>query len=323
MVLAPEPVEEMDIVGPLAVFGHANRLLARETVPYEIQLVGTSHRSFVRGDCGLSLITTSHYKGVRGQVDTFLIAGGNGAIETRDKALVDWIVKMSQKTRRIGSICTGAFLLAEAGLLDGRRATTHWLESKHLAARFPKVTVDSDSIWIRDGNVYTSAGITAGMDLALALLEEDYGAKTAVAVAMRLVMFARRAGGQAQFSVLLAADAAETSAFRELQTWLPQNLKSDLSVRRLAKLTAMSPRSFARAFVRDFGITPARYTQKVRVEAGRRVLETTDKSLEAVASCCGFGNLQSMRRAFLRVLGVGPKEYKLRFSAPRQRTYPA
>lgn len=310
----------MDVVGPLAVFGHANRLFAHEKVPYEIQVVGTSHRSFVRGDCGLSLMTTSHYKGVRGEVDTFLIAGGNGAIGTRDRPLIDWIVKISQRARRIGSICTGAFLLAEAGLLDGRRATTHWLEAKHLAARFPKVRLDADCIWIRDGKIYTSAGVTAGMDLALALVEEDCGAKTALAVAMRLVMFARRAGGQAQFSVLLAADAAETSAFRELQTWLPQNLKSDLSVLRLAKFTAMSPRSFARAFVREFGITPARYIQRVRVEAGRRMLETTDKSLEAVASRCGFGSLQSMRRSFLRVLDVGPKEYQFRFRTTTQRT---
>lgn len=314
VLLAIEPVEELDVAGPVSVFAHANRVLSANSLRYNVEIVGTTRNSVVRGECGMSLAVASDYRTVHGDIDTLLVAGGNGAMDANDPTLIEWIATNSRRARRVGSICTGAFVLARAGLLNGRRATTHWIEAPGLAARFPAITVDPDPIWIRDGKFYTSAGITAGMDLTLALVEENHGPRVALEVARRLVIYARRSGGQAQFSVSLDADAVEIPALRELQTWMPQHLSSDLSVNRLALRCAMSERTFARAFVREFGLTPARYVEKQRVETARHFIETTRRSMDSIARTSGFGNAQGMRRAFVRILDVTPHEYRDRFS---------
>jgi transcriptional regulator GlxA family with amidase domain len=247
-------------------------------------------------------------------IDTLIVAGGTGTrrAEEGDK-LVEWLKGAAKRSRRVTSVCTGAFLLAKAGLLDGRRATTHWASCADLAERYPEVTVEPDPIFVRDGNVATSAGVTAGMDLALALVEEDLGRETALEAARWLVLFLKRPGGQAQFSAQLAAQTADRAPLRELQAWIPDHLDEDLSVPALARRTAMSERNFARAFRRETGMTPAAYVEAARVESARIALEAGDLPVETVARHAGFGTVETMRRAFRRRVGVSPVDYRSRF----------
>jgi transcriptional regulator GlxA family with amidase domain len=251
---------------------------------------------------------------VRGPLDTLVVAGGTGTARAlEDRALVGLVKRAAGRARRVASVCTGAFLLAEAGLLDGRRATTHWSACARLAARYPQLEVDPDPIFVRDGRIWTSAGVTAGMDLALALVEEDHGRDVALAVARELVLFLKRPGGQAQFSAQLRAQLAERTALRDLQAWIADHPGAELSVEALARRVAMSPRHFARVFKQETGATPARAVLAARVEAARRRLEDGDDGLAGVAAACGFASAEVMRRAFLRTLGVGPSHYRTRF----------
>jgi transcriptional regulator GlxA family with amidase domain len=243
-----------------------------------------------------------------------LVAGGIGTADAlRDRALIQWIRRVAPKVRRLCSVCTGAFLLAEAALLDGRVATTHWRSCRTLAERYPRITVETDPIYVRDGKVFTSAGVTSGIDLALALVEEDYGRRVSLAVARELVVFLKRPGGQSQFSVQLAGQMADREPIRELQAWMANHVGEDLSVDSLAHRAAMSPRNFARVFVRETGMTPAGYVEKLRVEAARRRLEESGDDIDSVATACGFGTRESMRRTFLRTLHVTPSAYRSRF----------
>ena len=212
-------------------------------------------------------------------------------------------------------MCSGAFVLAEAGLLDGKRATTHWRVCDLLARSFPAVEVDPDPIYVRDGNVWTSAGVTAGMDLALALVEEDLGRDVALAIARRMVLFLRRPANQSQFSAPLQAQAAERDGIREAQHLVTEHPEGDCSVAALARAAAMSERNFARCFTDEVGVTPARYVERVRVETARRLLEDTDEGVEAIAAAAGFGTAETMRRTFLRLLRTNPTEYRRRFRA--------
>jgi transcriptional regulator GlxA family with amidase domain len=230
-----------------------------------------------------------------------------------DGALIAWLRAAATRSRRVTSVCSGAFLLARAGLLDGRRATTHWEACDLLARAYPQVTVESDPIFVRDGNVYTSAGVTAGIDLALALVEDDHGPEIARMVARELVLFLRRPGGQSQFSAAMASQPAEREPLRDVQQWTADNLDADLSVPALAARAAMSERNFARAFGREVGMTPAAYVEALRVDQARVRLESSGQKLEAVARDCGFGTVETMRRAFHRRLGVGPAGYRDRF----------
>lgn len=314
-MLAFAPVEEMDVVGPWDVFATANKLVQDQTLAYDMELVTTRRSGTFVGDSGLTLAAMRHYGAVKGEIDTLMIPGGSGPMSARDAAVLHWVRATAKRSSRMVSVCTGAFLLAQAGLLDGRRATTHWMYAAELARRHPQVTVDPDRIYIRDGNVYTSAGVTAGMDLALALVEEDFGSAVALEVARRLVLFLRRPGGQAQFSTLLSSQASQNRPLRELQIWIAQNLHQDLSVERLAYRVAMSPRNFARAFARNTGTTPARFVERLRLEAARRELETTDCGLESVAARTGFASAEVMRRSFQRRLGTSPNLYRQRFSS--------
>jgi transcriptional regulator GlxA family with amidase domain len=229
-------------------------------------------------------------------------------------AMLAWLRRQSVRVRRIASVCTGAFLLAEAGLLKGRRATTHWGACEELARDFPDTVVEPDTIFVRDGAIYTSAGVTSGMDLALALVEEDCGRDVALAVARELVMFLQRPGGQAQFSAQLAGQLAEHEPLRELQTHILEHPEEDLSIGALARRAAMSPRNFARVFTREVGRTPARFVASARVETARRLLEETREPLEQVASRSGLANPETLRRTFMRLVGIAPGQYRERFT---------
>jgi transcriptional regulator GlxA family with amidase domain len=249
-----------------------------------------------------------------GPIDILIVAGGTGTRAAEDdERLIDWIAAAARRSRRVTSVCTGAFLLARAGVLDGCRATTHWASCAELAERYPTVTVEHDPIFVRDGNVITSAGVTAGMDLALALVEEDLGRQTALDAARWLVVFLQRPGGQAQFSAQLAAQSADRAPLRELQAWIPDHLDEDLTVPALARRACMSDRNFARAFRRETGLTPGAYVEGARVERVRIALETGDLPVELVARQAGFGTVETMRRAFRRQVGVSPAEYRTRF----------
>jgi transcriptional regulator GlxA family with amidase domain len=307
----------LDAIGPLEVFARANQVWterhAGEPAPYELQLVARAAGP-VSTSTGFALVAPSSLTEVRGPLDTLLVAGGNGVFAAgKDRALMRWLARQAPRARRVASVCTGAFLLAEIGLLDGLRATTHWSACELLQRRYPKVRVDPDPIYVREGRVWTSAGVTAGMDLALALVEDDLGRDVALAVARRLVLFLKRPGGQAQFSAQLAGQLAGREPLRDLQTWIAEHPEADLSIEALARRVAMSPRNFARVFTRQVGRTPARFVEETRVEAARRRLEESDDGLDAIAAATGFGSTETLRRAFLRVLRVNPASYRSRF----------
>jgi transcriptional regulator GlxA family with amidase domain len=304
-------VQPLDVIGPAEVFRSAAALVAGA---YSVEVVAREAGP-VR-TTSVALVADRALAGCRGAIDTLVVAGGPGSREAaHDPDTIGWVKAAARRSRRVASVCTGAFVLARAGLLDGRRATTHWASCDRLAASHPAVTVEPDPIFVRDGDVYTSAGVTAGMDLALALVEEDLGREAALEVARWLVLFVKRPGGQSQFSSQLAAQTADREPLRELQEWIAGNLEADLSVPALAARAHMSERTFARAFRRELGMTPASYVEVARVEAARIGLETTGAPVENVARDCGFGTIETMRRAFHRRLGVGPAEYRARFTS--------
>jgi transcriptional regulator GlxA family with amidase domain len=250
----------------------------------------------------------------RSSLDTLIVAGGWGVhTACSDRALVGWVKARARSARRVASVCSGAFLLATAGLLDGKRAATHWSRCGEFAERFPKVRLEPDPIFIRDGNIWTSAGITAGIDLALALVEADLGREIALAVARQLVVFLKRPGGQAQFSATLALQHGN-AGFETLHAWIADNLRGDLSVGALARSAGMSERSFVRHYRQATGVTPARAVERIRVEAARHTLEL-GLPVKRVAARCGFGSEETMRRSFLRLLGASPQAYRERFSS--------
>jgi transcriptional regulator GlxA family with amidase domain len=266
---------------------------------------------------GITLGTRS-VGAVRGALDTLVVAGGTSvAAAIDDPRLLTFVRRAAGRSRRVTSVCTGAFVLAAAGLLDGRRATTHWASCSRLADRHPSVTVEPDAIYVRDGNVWTSAGVTAGMDLALALVEQDHGRDVALEVARWLVLYARRTGGQSQFSAPLAADLAHREPLRDLQAWIAEHPDADLSVGALARRANMSARHFARAFRAETGVTPGDYVERVRVDAARRLLEGTTDTADAVARRCGFGTAETMQRTFRRHLHVTPTAYRRHFAKER------
>ena len=311
-MVAFDGVQALDVVGPVEVFTRGGQLAGS---PYDVQVVGPAGAHEVRTSSGMTWTMSRPLSTVRGPVDTLVVAGGDGtAAALANGPLVDAIRRVGGRARRVTSVCTGAFLLAEAGFLAGRRATTHWDSCAALARRYPDVDVDPEPIFVRDGNVATSAGVTAGMDLALALVEEDHGREVALATARRLVMYVQRPGGQAQFSAPLRAQAAAgPEPLRDVQRFVTEHPDADCSVEALAGRASMSPRHFARTFTREVGETPARWVEGVRVEAARLLLETTDRPVEAVAAATGFGTAETLRRAFVRRLNVAPTDYRKRF----------
>lgn len=318
-VLAFPGVQPLDVTGPLEVFALAARLEAAErpgAAPAYAPLLAAREAGPVETGSGYALHAPRSWRELAEgpPPDTLLVAGGVGAgAARRDPELLALLRGMAPRVRRLASVCTGSLVLAAAGLLDGRRATTHWSACEALAREHPAVRVEPDPIFVRDGPVTTSAGVTAGMDLALALVEEDLGGARALEAARWLVLFLRRPGGQSQFSHQLAAQQAERVPLRELQAWMADHPSADLSVPALARRAGMSPRHFARTFAREVGATPARFVERLRVECARRRLEEGAEGVEAVAGAVGFGSAESMRRAFLRVLRVSPADYRRRF----------
>jgi transcriptional regulator GlxA family with amidase domain len=311
-------VEILDLVGPLQVFARASEMHSREkpgSPPiYSVEVVTVCSRRLLVANCGLRITADKTFREVRGKVDTLLVAGGDAIEQNETKSeAVRWLKRISPRIRRVGSVCTGAMLLARAGLLDGRRATTHWNWCQTLIKHAPRADVDPHPIFIRDENVYTSAGVTAGMDLALALVEEDYGSRLALQVARNLVLYLRRPGGQSQFSTALSLQLTDRKPLRELEAWVLDNLQKPLTVPVLAERVAMSPRNFARVFAKEMKTTPAKFIERLRIEAARRRLEESHNSMEMIADECGFGNVNSMRNVFQRTLKIAPGQYRRHF----------
>ena len=310
VIVAFPRVQTLDVHGPAEVFSTATQL--SDTGGYSVEVVAT--RPGPLPTSSVALYPDRTLAQCKGPIDTLVIAGGRGVqAAVHDEQLVAWIKSAARRSRRVTSVCTGAFLLAQAGLLDGRKATTHWASCAVLATRHPQIEVESDPIFVRDGNVITSAGVTAGMDLALALVEEDLGREVALETARWLVLFVKRPGGQAQFSAQLEAQMADREPLRELQQWLPDHLDEDLSVPALARRASMSERNFARAFRDETGMTPAAYVEAARVERARIFLDSGDLPVETIARQTGFGTVETMRRAFRRRVGVSPAGYRSRF----------
>ena len=305
VIVAFDGFQSLDLSGPAEVFAAAG---------WPLRIV-TVDGAPVRSSSGITIVPDGDLASARGPIDILLVVGGDGTpAAMRDARLLAWLRRAAARSRRVTSVCSGAFVLAEAGLLDGRRATTHWSVCDALAERYPTVEVDPDPIYVRDGDVWTSAGVTAGMDLALALVEEDLGRDVALAIARRLVLFLRRPGNQSQFSAQLSLQSADRDALRDVQHHIAEHLDGDLSVDALAARAAMSPRHFARCFRDETGTTPARFVEAARLEAARRRLEESDDSIDSIARACGFGTAETMRRAFVRVLHVAPTEYRRRFA---------
>jgi transcriptional regulator GlxA family with amidase domain len=316
VVLVAMPCAEVvEVGGVLDIFSVVNERLDRAGAAdpgYAVEVV--SPVATVCAWPGLRLVAERSYRPLRGPIDTLIVTGIDGPDDARrDPDLIRWLARTAPRVRRVVGLCTGTFVLAEAGLLEGRTATTHWAFCDELARRYPGVTVKSDPIYVRDGGVYTSAGATAGIDVVLALVEEDLGRRLALAVAQWMVVFLTRPGGQAQFSAQLSTQMAEREPLRDLQAWILEHPGADLSVDALARRVSMSPRNFFRVFVRQVGMTPGRFVERVRVEAARRLLEESSRGVSAVAATCGFGNPETMRIAFQRTLGVSPNGYRSRF----------
>ncbi|MGQ0834344.1 MAG: GlxA family transcriptional regulator [Gammaproteobacteria bacterium] len=316
VMLAYPQAQVLDITGPLEVFARTSRWLrdhrGARGKAYEIELVA-ARAGPIDTSGGLQLVAARSYRNAS-RADTLLIAGGIGyEAAMQDEAMLTWIREQSRRVGRIGSICTGAMVLAAAGLLDGKRATTHWAYCTKLARLAPAAHVEEDALYVRSGKLYTSAGVTAGMDMALAMVEEDWGKATALAVAQELVMFLKRPGGQSQFSRYLEAQQRD-DRFGRLELWMLEHLDADLSVERLASRANLSPRHFAREFAAHVGATPAAYVMRVRVEEARRRIEDGATQLKDVARQCGFGDAQRLRRAFRWTLGVTPQDYRARFA---------
>ncbi|KWO85063.1 AraC family transcriptional regulator [Burkholderia ubonensis] len=313
-VLAFPGAQLLDVTGPLQVFASVNELALErgQAAPYAPRVVAADAGP-VATSSGLVVIADS-LRSAGGYPDTVIVAGGMGVhAASRDARLIRWVRRQAERSRRVASVCTGAFLLAEAGLLDGRRAVTHWTRCDELAARYPRIRVEADPIFIREGALWTSAGVTAGIDLALALVEEDLGRTIALDVARELVVFLKRPGGQAQFSAMLSMQQSG-DRFAELHAWIAEHLAADLSVPVLAERARMSERSFVRHYRAETGRTPARAVEQIRIETAQRLLGDTSWPVKRIADRCGFGSEETLRRSFVRVLGVTPQGYRERFA---------
>lgn len=315
VIVAFDGMQPLDAVGPHEVFAGATAVLAaqkRIAAGYDLSIVSTSGTP-ITTESGLQVVTAP-LPPPRTKIDTLLIPGGDGSQTARyDAVLVNWIRAAAKSSRRIATVCSGAFIGAEAGLLDDRTVTTHWARADQLADEYPRLTVDADPIYVRDGNVWTSAGVTAGIDLALAMVEADHGSDVAQTVARWMVMFLHRPGGQTQFAAPVWVPRATRSAVRAAQDFIDTHPAADHRLDLLAGRASMSSRHFSRVFTEQVGETPARYVERVRVEAARAELESTASSLDVVAANCGLGTAESLRRAFQRRVGVAPDAYRRRF----------
>lgn len=317
LIVAVPPMRTLDVFGPAEVFGDANWLRGGDPV-YRVSIISACADRVVSNHLGTPVQTDRTFQECQGPIDTLLVAGCMGPRELHyESGFLDWLRLQSSRSRRFGSICTGAFVLAKAGLLDGRRATTHWNWARELAEDYPRVAVDPNPIYIRDGSCFTSAGVTAGIDLCLALVEEDFGRPLALRIAQMMVVFLRRPGGQSQFSATLEAQSRASRPLGDLLAWLPDHLRHDLSVDLLARRVAMSTRNFTRLFKKELGKTPAQHTEDLRLEAARLQLESTARSTDEIADACGLASAEVLRRMFHRRLGITPGQYRASFGLSR------
>jgi transcriptional regulator GlxA family with amidase domain len=316
LIIVPEGGMLFEAAGIADILMHANRLKSTDSrkQSYEVTIATTQPHRVVHGQSGLNLLADHRLSDLDPELqrDTIMITG-KGLTEEENACVVEWVRRAASKARRVVSVCAGAFLLAQAGLLDGRRATTHWRLLDTLQSRFPKVKVEKGPIYVQDGKVWTSAGVSSGFDLTLALVEDDHGFTLARDVAQDLVMFLRRPGGQSQFSRYLLNQAKRPGPIRDLQSWILENLARDLSVETLADRVAMSPRNFTRVFTRETDTPPAKFVEEARLDAARQRLEQGTEGLEQVAAATGFGNSLNLRRVFERNLQLTPTEYRERF----------
>jgi len=315
VMLAFEGAQLLDVTGPLQILSAVNDERPREAPAYAVTLLAEAKGPFASSS-GVRLVADGDYTALPPEIDTLMVAGGDGVrTAMRNPQLRAAIAKGAASARRVVSVCTGAFLLAQAGLLKDKRATTHWRSVELLARAYPDTVVEPDAIFVRDGHVWTSAGVTAGMDLALALVREDFGEDMALAIARRHVLFLMRPGGQSQFSAHLAPDANARGRLAPLLRWIPEHVGEDLDVPALARAAKMSERSFARAFRKETGGTPARYVERARLDAARRMLSASHAAIGVIAARAGFGSEERMRRAFQRHLQVSPASFRARFQA--------
>jgi len=302
----------LDMAGPLEVFSIANRYLEPDQ-RYQLLTLGTE-RGALRASNGVAVQADIHIDQAWAAYDVLLVPGGPGAYDQQHQGLQTWLRAAAQRATCYGSICTGAFVLGEAGLLDGYRVTTHWHYTERLIRRFPKAIVETDKIFLQDRRLITSGGVTAGIDLALSIVAQDYGRKVALDVAKVLLVVMKRQGGQAQFSPLVAAVAAQESAITRVQHHVMEHLEEPFTVERMAALAAMSPRHFARKFAHEVKMTPMEFLQGARIDRARQLLETTDLPLKTVAFRSGFGSVRHMRSQFSEKLGLTPVQYRQQFS---------
>jgi transcriptional regulator GlxA family with amidase domain len=308
----------VDVCGPCDAFHYADAWMQRfgRTEPGYLCDILAATPGPVRTRCGIELVATHSFCDIEDGLDTLVVAGGCISVEDacKDPSLVEWVRATAPRVRRVASVCTGAFILAAAGLLHHRRVTTHWMFSELLATAYPLIQVDSNLLFARDGNIYSSGGITAGIDLALALVEEDHGPEVALATARIMVVFPRRPGGQSQFSAYVKyLEVSSRPEIEELQAWMLGHPAEDLSVSALADRMAMSPRNFSRLFRSETGEPPAQFAERARADAARCKLEQTVVPVEIIAEECGFGNAERMRRTFRRLFEVSPHDYRARF----------
>jgi transcriptional regulator GlxA family with amidase domain len=310
----------MEFIGPMEFLGEANFMLDhsdRSDLGYDIEMV-TTQPGVVYERQGLKIVVDKPYHELRGKIDTLIfqpIDYDERCIH--DKRFISWVGRIATRVRRIATVCIGTYILAEAGVLDGRRATTHWAACDDFARRYPRVKLDPDPIYIKDGNVYTSAGASSGLDLTLALIEEDFGSELALRVAQGMVMYLRRPGSQAQFSVHMTQPQPEEHKLQQLLSYIADNLERDLNVEALADRAGMSARNFARVFGRTVGMPPGRFIEQSRLERARQLLEQSDLSISQISTRCGYGTTEGMRLAFDRNLNVAPREYRRRFSSSK------
>lgn len=302
----------LDMAGPADVFGTVSRVLGPDAPAYTLRLAALTSGP-VRAACGTTVLADAGLDTIDDQVDTVLVVGGVQMTDGVDAEAVEAVRRIAARARRVASVCAGALVLAEAGLLDGRRATTHWFAAPVLAARYPKVVVTAEHMYVRDGPIWTSAGVSAGMDLALALIAEDHGLRLAREVARWLVLYLHRPGGQSQFAATLTESTQHSGRFGELCTWITRNPGEDLSLAALSERAHMSVRHFCRTFTAEVGVAPGRYVERARLEVARHLLETTDHTLEHIARATGLGGPQTLHRVFQRHLCVSPGNYRRHF----------
>lgn len=310
VIFAPSNVHSLELAGLMDVFAEANARVGE--IVYEVAVAAEDEQPVVCGS-GLRVVPDTSYLAITSSPDTFLVAGSVGVPAAAPREITDWFVRMAGQARRYGSVCTGAFLLGEAGLLGHQRVATHWQYASLLAERFPDAVVDGNRVFVRDGALITSAGSSAAIDLGLSLVEEDLGRDVSLHVARRLVVFLKRPGDQSQFSVHLAAQAVDRSRLYDVQQHILNQPAADLSVKALAKIAAMSPRNFTRVFTQEVGLSPSAYVDQTRIDVARSFLESSRLSIDSIAAKSGFGAARAMRRAFLSQMGTTPHQYRERF----------